>query len=127
MFHLEVLTNERRIVFFCSLFVGELLLLFLISGGTLDVDVIVFDGPRQIIRVADQLEHILPRLLRHLKIGNLARDIGSKHYVDARSRGYRVERRTKVHIHELEIVQFIIWGGFLCNRRSEAERNQRNQ
>ena len=127
MFHLEVFTHKRSIVFFGSLLVGQFFLLFLISGRALDVNVIVFDGPSQIIRFAKQLQHVLPRLLCHLEIRDLTGNIRGEHDINTCRRGNRMESRSKVHIDELEIVQSIVWRSLLCDRRSKAEHNQRHQ
>ena len=109
MVHLEVLTDQRGILFGLSFFIGNLLLLCLVSAGALDQDVLVFDDPSQVVHATNDVERFLPGLLGHLE-ACLTLDFGSKDNVHTGNHGDRAKHGFEVHVDETEVIQFLVGG-----------------
>ena len=109
MVNLEILTDKRSILFSLGFFIGNLLLLCLVSGRALDQDVLVFDNPGQVVHATNDVEGFLPSLLGHLE-ARLTLDFRGKDNVNTGNHGDRAKHGFEVHVDETEVIQFLVGG-----------------
>ena len=103
MVHLEVLTDERCILFCLIFFVGNLLLFGLVSAQALDGNVLVLNHPREVIHVTNNVQSFLPGLLGHAQ-ADLALDIGGNQDIHAGNDRHGTENGFVVHVDEVEVI-----------------------